>query len=210
MDKQIQYWNEIFLNCGDNKPVYDDWLIKHNAILERSKDIPIIDLGCGAGGDTLYLFERGYKVISCDFCNVSLKRIQRFVPESTVKLFNMLDGLPFEDESAVVLFADLSIHYFSKKDTFYILGEIRRILKQNGYFICRVNSTNDINYGAGKGEKLEENYYNRNGKLKRFFDREAINLFFDGWALEYVNECDMNRYGDTKIVWEITAKLKGE
>lgn len=209
MNNELQYWNEIFLNCGENKPVYDDWLIKHNTILEESKSIPVIDLGCGSGCDTLFLYEKGYKVVSCDFCNAALERVKKFVPEYSVKLFNMLDGLPFEVDSAVVLIADLSIHYFSKKDTFYILREIRRVLKPDGYFICRVNSVNDINYGAGKGIVIEKNYFDNKGKKKRFFDQEDINIFFDGWKLEYLKESEMNRYGDTKIVWEIVAKNIG-
>lgn len=39
------------------------------------------------------------------------------------------------------------------------MREIKRILTPNGYLIARVNSVDDINYGAGQGEKLEENFF---------------------------------------------------
>jgi len=33
--------------------------------------------------------------------------------------------------------------------------EIKRVLKCNGYLIARVNSVNDINYGARSGDEKE-------------------------------------------------------
>mgnify|MGYP005790025775 FL=1 len=39
------------------------------------------------------------------------------------------------------------------------MKEIKRILKPNGNLLARVNSISDLNYGAGQGQRLEENYY---------------------------------------------------
>jgi SAM-dependent methyltransferase len=206
MDNQLNEWNNVFLNCGTKKPKYDDWLDKYRDYLSESKDIPIIDLGCGFGNDTLYLTERDYQVISCDYSVEALNRLKYFIEKPVTRLFNILDGLPFENNSACILIADLSIHYFSWKDTNKIIKEVSRVLLRNGCFICRVNSVNDFNYGAGQGIKIEENFYNINGKLKRFFDKEQILKLFRSWEIINIDEYQMNKSKGPKIVWEVAVK----
>lgn len=210
MDNQFNEWDKIFLSCGAKKPKYDDWLAKYLDYLDESKEIPIIDLGCGFGNDTLYLTERGYPVISCDYSIEALNRLKFFIEKPETRLVNMLDGLPFDNNIACVLIADLSIHYFSWDDTNKIINDISRVLIEDGYFICRVNSVKDINYGAGQGVKIEDNYYNVNGKFKRFFDQEQIEKVFKNWEIINLKEYEMNRYKDPKIVWEIAMKNKKE
>jgi len=174
--------------------------------LEASSEVPIIDLGCGFGNDTLYLSERGYEVISCDYAIESLKIIEEFVPNPNTRLFNILDGLPFPDKSAKVVIADLSIHYFTWEDTNRVVRDIFRVLENGGYLLCRVNSTKDSNYGAGKGTYIEKNYYNIEGKLKRYFDKEQLELLFGAWGIDHLEEYTMNRYSKPKVVWELAVK----
>lgn len=206
MDIQLQRWNEMFLNYRQKKPIYDDWLDKFEYLLCPSIDTPIIDLGCGSGNDTLYLHEKGYNVISCDYSIEAIDRLKLFIPNPNTRLFNMAEGLPFEDNTAKVVIADLSLHYFCYEATRKIINDISRVLVKDSYLICRVNSVKDIMYGAGQGEKIEENFYNIDGKLKRFFNMSQISDFFSECEIEYVNECEMYRYKETKTVWEIAVK----
>ena len=204
MKNQVNDWDKIFINCGDEKPKYDDWLDKFENVISLSKNKDIIDLGCGFGNDTLYLSERGYSVISCDYSIEALNRLDKFVKGPKKKLFNMLDGLPFEDNSAKVLISDLSLHYFSWDDTKRIVGDISRVLEDCGHLICRVNSTKDFNFGAGMGVIIEQDYYNVGGKQKRFFNQISLERLFQGpWLIHYIKECEMYRYKETKIVWEL-------
>ncbi len=204
MDQQRNEWNDIYRKTGSGKPVCDDWLDQFESVLALSKDMAIIDLGCGFGNDTLYLTEKQYRVISCDYSEEALNRLKHFIKEPDTRLFDMLGGLPFEDESVRVVIADLSLHYFSWEDTMKIIRDISRVLVNGGYLLCRVNSTKDHHYGAGQGTQVEPNYYHVNGKYKRFFDQPAIErLFEDGWVVKHLAECEMNRYQETKIVWEV-------
>lgn len=43
----------------------------------------------------------------------------------------MSKGLPFADNLTNIIISDLSLHYFTEQKTFEILGEIKRVLKQN-------------------------------------------------------------------------------
>ncbi|AGK95533.1 class I SAM-dependent methyltransferase [Clostridium pasteurianum] len=206
MNLQKEYWNKIYESILDKKLKYDPWLDKYENILMKSKDTPIIDLGCGFGNDTLYLKERKYEVISCDFSEKALRRLSNFIDNLNVKCFDMKDGLPFQDSSAKVIISDLSLHYFTWNETQDILKEIKRVLINEGTLICRVNSTRDMNYGAGQGIKIEENFYNIDGNLKRFFNESQLRELFREWDILYIMETEINRYNMSKIAWEISIK----
>jgi hypothetical protein len=47
-----------------------------------------------------------------------------------------------------------------------ILKEISRVLMKDGILLCRVNSINDRNYGAGQGIEIEESEINRYNNRK--------------------------------------------
>lgn len=206
MNLQKDYWNNFYESIPNREPKYDLWLDKYENILINSKDTPIIDLGCGSGNDTIYLKERGYEVISCDFSEKVLNRLSNFVANLNTECFDLKAGLPFKDNCAKVVISDLSLHYFTWDDTEKILKDISRILMNEGVLLCRVNSTNDKNYGAGQGIEIEENFYNIDGKLKRFFNKQQLKKLFKDWDIQYINETEISRYKMNKVAWEISLK----
>ncbi len=202
--KSLKHWEEFFDSVTNNEIKYDDWLERFQNEINNCKT-PIIDLGCGIGNDTKYLIEKGKEVIPCDFSPIAIQNINKNFPEiKRTKVFDMTEGLPFEDNSTELIIADLSIHYFIEKVTFFILEEIKRVLKPNGTLLFRVNSINDTNYGAGFGKEIEHHLYEvsiQNGSLKRFFDKEDIDKFFDGWKILYLNEDILRRFLPEKKLW---------
>lgn len=200
-------WEDIF---GDKEKCiikYDGWLQTFDKEINECKT-PIIDLGCGAGADTMYLLERGKQVIPCDYSINAIKNIEKNLPQlKTIKHFDMTKGLPFEDNFTDIIIADLSLHYFSEEQTFNILEEIKRVLKPNGLLIFRVNSTKDTNFIPNDRLEIEHNFYETSVGYKRFFDEEDINKFFSKWNIVYINEEDMGRYGHIKILWKGAVKV---
>lgn len=197
-----EYWERVYKGLDVRKLQYDTWLDKYETEIRL---FPILDLGCGLGNNTLYLKERGYQVISCDFSNEALSHLKKFIPDSEVRKFDMTEGLPFKDSSAAVIIADLSLHYFPEDVTFKILEDIKRVLKKDGLLLCRVNSTRDVNYGATRTDQ-ESYYYQVNGQFKRFFDENHINHIFESFHIEHIEEYEMTRYSKGKIVWEIAVR----
>lgn len=209
MKQPNEYWDNLYAGREIKKPVYDLWLEKYTDILQSTPDFPIIDLGCGFGNDTLYLSERGYPVISCDFSDEALQRLAFFIEKPVTKLFDMTEGLPFADGSTKVVIADLSLHYFSWCKTGDIVDDIKRVLVKGGFLLVRVNSVKDTNYGAGQGTVVEENFYCLDGnykRYKRFFDRKQLDSLFAAWELEHCSEYAMDRYKDSKILWELAVR----
>ena len=208
--KSIEYWEDFFGSVITDEIKYDDWLERFQNEVNNCKT-PIIDLGCGIGNDTKYLIEKGKEVIPCDFSPIAIQNINKNFPEiKRTEVFDMTKGLPFEEDYTELIIADLSIHYFIEKVTFYILEEIKRVLKPNGTLLFRVNSINDTNYGAGSGKEIEHHLYEvsiQNGSLKRFFDKEDINKFFDGWKILYLNEDILRRFLPEKKLWTGAVKV---
>lgn len=201
------YWDNKHISYKRNEIKIDNWLENFDDLIEECKT-PILDLGCGSGNDTLYLIKKNKEVISCDQSSNAIKNIQKNFPEVfDTKCFNMLNGLPFDDNSFDLIIADLCLHYFRKEDTLNLVQEINRILNINGTLLFRVNSINDINYGAGKGEEIEHHLFlTEDNRLKRFFDAEDIKYFFENFRIEYMKEDKLSRFGLEKKLYEVCVK----
>jgi len=200
------YWNNIYKTVKEQKPTYDLWLDKYKDILNKVKDEYIIDLGCGSGGDSLYLVERGYKVISCDYSDESLDMVNKYILSAKTIKLDISKKLPFEGESLEVIIADLSLHYFNNETTKSIANELNRVLKLGGYLIGRVNSVNDVNYGAFDGEEIEKNFLLTEKGYKRFFDKESIEYYFGEFEIKFCEETKINKYRYEKQAIEFVLK----
>ena len=208
-DNSLLYWNNLHKKYNREDIKIDNWLDSFSNIIDNCST-PILDLGCGSGNDTLYLINKGKKVISCDQSINAIENIKKnFIEVYDTKCFNMLDGMPFDNNSFDIIIADLCLHYFREKDTFRILNEIKKILNKKGYLIFRVNSINDVNHGAGLGKEIEHHLYQTNDKrLKRFFDEKDIRYFFKEFDIEYLNEEIMTRYKLEKKLYRCLVRKK--
>ena len=207
--KFSEYWNQVHQKRSDVMPICDDWLEDFEDVLASCKT-KVLDLGCGTGNDTLFLTRNGFEVIACDYSQVALDNINKHFEGVETKLVDIAQVLPFEDNSFDLVIADLSLHYFDTETTKSVMREIKRILTPNGSLLARVNSTEDVNFGAGQGELIEENYYFVNGYNKRFFTLEDAKMFFSIIGEAQVQNGDMYRYGKPKqlIVIKATKKIK--
>jgi len=201
-------WNDWYAEGGE-APAEDIWLASGERFLgERSR---IIEFGCGLGYNSRFLHEKGHDVVSTDFAPAALERLAALAPGIETRLVDLRDPLPFPDGHFSAGVADLCLHYFDAETTTRILREISRILAPEGFLFCRVNSTLDVNHGAGQGESIEPGLFEYRGMLKRFFTREDIHHFFCDWSLLSVRQYDIIRHTDTKNLIEVTArKMQGD
>lgn len=207
-ENRKEYWSQWYEKNTRDSIIYDDWLDDFYEYI-KACETPIIDLGCGSGNDTKWLIEKGKKVIACDYSDKAIEKIKINFPEiARVECFDMKNGLPFKDNFTDIVIADLSLHYFGVEDTKNILNEIKRVLRKDGILMIRVNSTKDVNHGAGEGEEIERHFYKTQvGMYKRFFDREDIEYFFTDWKCLYIKEEEMTRYEKVKELWKCAYKV---
>jgi len=199
----VEYWDNNYTKHFSREITYDNWLDNYKDIIE-SCNSTILDLGCGAGNDTLYLIERNKNVLSCDYSQIALDKVKQNIEGANTMLLDISNlPYPFKDNTFEVIIADLTLHYFYEDTTFAIFKEIRRILTPNGVLLARVNAVSDTNFGAGNGTLLEENYYHVNGYNKRFFNKKDILKFFSIIGDVTFNEGLISRFGKPKSLFEI-------
>ena len=203
----VKYWNSVFSKLRYIKPEYDLWLEKYKDILSLSHDFPIVDLGCGDGGNSLYLNNNGYQVISCDFSEEALNIVKLFIPKCIRLKFDFAKYFPFDDDSVKCIIADLSIHYFNKVVTMNIIDNMQRSLVNGGFLICRLDSNKNL-CSDNINIEIEENFYKIDGIYKSFFNKEYIYKIFRKWNLIFCEEKKIYKYSKEKIIWEVVAKVK--
>ena len=187
----------------------DDWLERWLPFLDPEGEI--LELGCGSGRDTKYLTDRGFTVTATDVSEEALTACARAVPGVTCLRVDVEQPLPFADESYPVIVASLCLHYFSWQQTVAVVSELRRCLERNGRLFVRFNSTNDVHFGAVGFREIAPNFYFVKGKVKRFFDREALcELFSKGWRIESLEKMTIARYDKPKVVWEVVVRGQAE
>lgn len=129
----------------------------------------ILELGCGEGNDSIYFAQQGHAVTATDFSQVIVDRNSRNLPHPHLK-FQVQDistTLNFSDDCFDIIYARLSLHYFTDSDTQRIFTELRRVLKPGGYLCFMCKSVDDSLYG--QGDKIEQDMFELEGHVRHFF-----------------------------------------
>lgn len=192
----------MFLSFPD--PWLDRWL---ELIKLRCAERPILEIGCGYGDDTETLVNAGIRVTGFDVSEEAVAATKARVPSACIEQRDIRDGLPSEAINLGVVIASLSLHYFTWAETEKIVDQIRLALRPGGILLCRLNSTEDRNFGAGQGIEIEPGYFRIQDELKRFFDARAVDRLFEhGWDRLSVEHITTRKYQMEKAVWEIVLE----
>ena len=181
----------------------DPWL-EHWLPLVASKvgDLPVLELGCGSGRDTQVLATAGHRVVGVDLSAAAVEEAAARVPSCEFVCQDIRAPFPIQTTNVVV--ASLCLHYFLWPETAALVARIRDILRPSGLLLCRLNSTEDHNFGASGHPEIEPNYYLVNGEPKRFFNRPAVErLFASGWNTLQLRHEVVGRYSLPKALWEV-------
>ncbi|MBR3198830.1 MAG: class I SAM-dependent methyltransferase [Bacilli bacterium] len=151
-----------------------------------------LDLGCGMGQFTKRLMEYGYEVIPLDISEIALNKVQEF--NSNILKADMRHSLPFHDETFDLVFANLSIHYFSDDDTKKLINEVKRILKNGGLFIGSVNGIKNFQSIKDTAEVLDYHFYLNRVKHIRLFDVDDLKKYLNIFKVLKIDEREITRF----------------
>jgi SAM-dependent methyltransferase len=185
-----------------NDPWLEKWL---GLIQKKSAGGHVLELGCGSGRDTVDLLSAGCEVIAMDISRENLAECALSASGADIIQMDISKPLPFAKDSASVMIASLSLHYFSWDVTLQISSEIKRCIKNGGLLLTRFNSINDRHHGSLSTQEIELNFYNVGTNTKRFFDENSVRLFLQGWDIQFLEENVIDRYKKPKYVWEAMA-----
>jgi SAM-dependent methyltransferase len=187
--------------------LYDPWLEPWlPLILQHAGDSTILEIGCGSGADTAVMAAAGLKVLAFDLSPQAIAKAQALVSSAQFLVRDTRDDFPVALNSTQVVIASLSLHYFTWRETVALFERVQQTLLPGGLFVCRLNSTQDINFGAAGHPAVEDNYFLVDGEPKRFFDREAVDAIFRrGWKIISLEHRVTDKYIQQKSLWEIVC-----
>lgn len=132
---------------NEGKKTYSQWqyekgidtikfYLKHNTVDEMFKDKVVLDIGCGAGGKTIYYASKGVKEIT----GIEILEKYRNEAENLAKNYNLQDkfkfvqgdasNMPFEDEIFDTIIMNDAMEHVDQPEM--VLKECYRVLKKNG------------------------------------------------------------------------------
>lgn len=188
--KNDEYWSKHI-----NKDLEEDlWIDEYKTYLNSKGKC--LDLGCGIGQYSKQLIKYGYDVVSADISEIALNKVKDF-NKNVVKL-DMRNKLSFLDSEFDLVFANLSIHYFSDEDTKKLLLEIKRILKDNGLFIGSVNGIQGMKVMRNEAKEIEYHFYEYKDKQIRLFDVSDIKKYLEDFNIIKIDERETIRFEHKK------------
>lgn len=132
-----------------------------------------IELGCGAGRDTIYLIKNGWNVLAIDREDVS-SRIQSKLNKEEVKKFKFsqqkFENIKLEKNNLVV--ANFSIPFCNKNNFKELWNKINNSIFKDGYFVGNFFGNND----EWKSTKEEMIFMTKKQVLELFENFEIIEI----------------------------------
>ena len=184
MKDQLSHWN----NAHANQQLHKHSAHETDFARYINTGIPplasILELGCGEGNDSIYFAEQGHAITATDFSNTVLEQNNDRLthPNLTFSIQDISQPLQFDNASFDVIYARLSLHYFTNETTASIFREIARVLKPGGMLCFMCKSTAD--HLHGQGQEIERNMYELEGHVRHFFSKE--------YAMKLLHEARLN------------------
>lgn len=189
-------------------PVPDPWLTRWLPLIHRhAAGAPVLELGCGSGADTATLTAAGLQVVAVELSAAAAARAQQAAPTARVLVQDVRAEFPPTAAAPGVVLASLSLHYFCWAETQALFDRIRQTLAPGGLFVCRLNASDDVHFGATGHPAIEPGYFNVDGQLKRFFSQDDIDRLLGGhWQQLSLEHRHTGKYGAPKALWELVCR----
>ena len=165
-----------------------------------SKNVTVLDFGCGGGRNTLALINEGYNVIAMDYTESAIRmtkeKCHKFGVEDVQIIQNSGFEIPLSPNSVDAVVADGSFCYYSKQDTIKITENLHRVMKNDALLWTLFRTRNDSLYA--KGKQLDEGLFEmsdgtgREGCTYFFADEADIREIFTSSGFEIVSIDDFS------------------
>lgn len=150
----------------------------------------VLDVGCGPGQDSGYLFRREFDVEGIDLSEKMIEQARKKVPEVKFVVMDMRK-LRYPNSYFDGLFASLSLIHIPKKDVDKTMNEFKRVLKEGGSLYLHLLE--------GNGEQM----------LLEPLDPKAL-TFLNLFSLEEVKSLLAKFMFKPQVISRTTAKGSGE
>ncbi|MGE5361017.1 MAG: class I SAM-dependent methyltransferase [Bacteroidales bacterium] len=108
----------------------------------------VVDAGCGAGRNLVYLLREGYEVCAADSDGTAIARVQAMAAELAPRLpasnfrVEPVEAMTFDDACGDLVISSAVLHFARSDEHFMaMLGETWRVVAPGGLLFCRLAST---------------------------------------------------------------------
>ena len=176
------FWRERMQRFAD--------AIRNSPAYQQNPALPLVDIGCGPGRDSLLLAQMGFTIVATDLSEAMLEEAKKRTlnqPEAERITFRRMDmrHLEFADASCAGLWVSASFLHIPKRENLAVLQEFVRVLPPGGPITLLVKEQD-----AGETERYE--VQQKTGTTRFFARYNGAEL----WAL--LEQAGLQ-------VWEITA-----
>lgn len=138
----------------------------------------VLDAGCGAGRNIIYMLQNGYRVCGVDEDAKAIDTVRRLAgtlaPDLARHDFRVerIETMTFEDDSADVVISNAVLHFARDEAHFWaMLGSMWRVLRPGGMLFCRLGSTIGM---EGRFRHIEGRRYGVPDGTERFLVDEPL------------------------------------
>jgi ubiquinone/menaquinone biosynthesis C-methylase UbiE len=133
-------YKNLYINELDSKPI--DRKI-YDLFFDRAQNKGLIlEIGCGPGEISNYLWDKGLKITGIDLSEKMIAEAHKYNPSIPFEVGDVFN-LKHLDNSISGIVAPYLIVNFTIKETFEAFLEIYRVLKQNSYFLLSFHIGNN-------------------------------------------------------------------
>lgn len=172
----------------------------------------ILDLGCGVGRDAVFFAKKGHKVIATDVSEIAIEQDKQHFLDSGVEfgVLDMREPLPYPAESFDVVYANLSLHYYSHKVTREIVERIAKVLKKNGILVFACKSVDDFHHGNGT-EVEKDIFVSPKGHVRHLFSVPYTKQLLQGlYDIDFLDVVEEEYNGEKSNLVRCVTKKPGQ
>ncbi|ADL49974.1 class I SAM-dependent methyltransferase [Clostridium cellulovorans] len=184
-----EFWEKSFIekqtmwgfNPSESAVIAKDLFIENNI-----KDILIP--GIGYGRNAKVFIDNGINVTGIEISKTAIDLAKQHGININI-YHGSVGDMPFEDKLYEGIFSYALIHLLNERERKKFISDCYEQLKQGGYMIFTAVSKKAPMFG--KGQKLDENYYETMPGVRIFFyDSESIKKDFEEYGLVEFSEID--------------------
>jgi ubiquinone/menaquinone biosynthesis C-methylase UbiE len=152
-------------------------IVQANPAYQGNPELPVVDIGCGPGRDSLRLAQLGFEVLATDLSDAMLAEARKRCegqPEWEHITFRRMDmrSLDLPDEACAGLWVSASFLHIPKQENIPVLREFLRVLLSGGALMLIVKESD-----GGEDERFE--VHQPSGQVRFFARYHGAEL----WAL---------------------------
>ncbi len=179
-------YNRIAKDWSSNTGGGNSWIEGADVFLSLlPKGVKILDLGCGSGYKTKYIYDKGFEVWGVDFSEEMIKNAQNKYPEIN---FDVLDVYDIEKYSKKFdgIFSQAVLMHIPKKEILEILEKIESKLNNNGLLYISMPEIKVI--GVEEEIRTDNDYGYDYERFFSYYTLDELRILFKKIGLEIVYE----------------------